>query len=101
MTNINSTASRSWFHYFNDLDACSALRYYDGIDGCDLETLQGRIQRIASRIDCVVDTEDPDPDTQALCSIMRVKSCPNFLKGIARAAKMGTQSSTKFLILSQ
>lgn len=64
----SSKPARRWFFYFNDLDPCEQLRYYDGLYGCNYETLGPRIQAIADRIDCVIDTDDHNADLGAICA---------------------------------
>ena len=76
-----SSTSRRWFFYWQDLDACEQLRYYDAIQDCNYDSLEQRIQDIANRIDCVVDTNDPQPDLDALCKAMNLHECPAFLNG--------------------
>lgn len=78
-----SQQSRLWFFHWNDHDPCEVLRYYDGLNGCDLEqkSLEQRTLGIAKRIDCVVDTDDPDEDLWALCRVMGIEDrekCPEY-----------------------
>lgn len=79
---ITSSKSRRWFFYWHDANPCEPLEYYDGLDHCDLNenNLMLRAKRIADRIDCVVDTDDPDEDLRALCGQMNVrdKKCPAY-----------------------
>lgn len=82
--NPTSQPSRRWFFYFNDLDPCEQLRYYDGLEGCTITNspaLQKRVHAIADRIDCVVDTDDPGHDLLSLCSQMQMSDheCPKLL----------------------
>lgn len=78
-----------WFFHFNDYDPCEPFRYYDGIEGCDLTSLKERAAAIANRIDCVVDTDDPEKDYAALCKLMRLprSRCPETPTKNVRAAK--------------
>lgn len=73
-----SQLSRLWFFYWNDYDPCEQLRYYDGLYGCDLLTLSTRIRKISERIDCIVDTDDSQPDLKSLCHVMGLPDdqCP-------------------------
>lgn len=80
----SSIASKRWFYYFDSLDPCEQLRYYDGHHGCDLVTISERIQRIVNRIDCTINTDDPDPDIKSLCQLMRLKKCPQYPKKYVR-----------------
>lgn len=70
--------ARTWFFYFHDLDPCEQLRYYDGHEGCDLDTVSSRIRNIVDRIDCTINTDDADADLEALCRMMKLKQCPEF-----------------------
>lgn len=83
--NPESQSSRRWFFYFNDLDRCEQLRYYDGKEGCEInvhgsstsdivvsQAIQKRVRAIADRIDCVVDTGDPAHDLESLCRQMEL-----------------------------
>lgn len=80
-----SHLSRLWFFYWNDVDPCEQLRYYDGEEGCELDQRDGvmtaiekRARAIADRIDCVVDTDDPAHDLDSLCRQMSLgeSECP-------------------------
>lgn len=76
---VGNENSRRLFFYFNDLDPCELLQYYDGVLGCPLHTIESRIATIADRIDCVIDSDDPDEDISKLCEMMGVKKkCPPF-----------------------
>ena len=80
--------------YFDGLDPCETLRYYDGLEGCNLEhgNLLKRVERIVERIDCVVDTNDPQEDVHRLCVMMQVRRCATFgyekSKGEGRYARI-------------
>lgn len=78
----SSRASRRWFFYWHDSNACEPLQYYDGLDRCELNdaALTERARSIADRIDCTVDMDDPDPDVAVLCEQLRVSNndCPRF-----------------------
>lgn len=73
-----SRPARFWFFYWNDHDPCEQLRYYDGQPGCHLPELRSRIARLAQRIDCAVDMDDPTADLDALCHAMHLDRCPPF-----------------------
>lgn len=86
----SSSLSRLWFFYFNDNDACEVLRYYDGLERCeDGNDLLKRVDNIAKRIDCVVDTDDPVPDLKILCRVIGVDNidCPEYPNRRARARR--------------
>lgn len=73
----SSQTSRKWFFYFNDLDPCEQLRYYDGLEGCVYSKLDDRVRRIADRIDCVVNTDDSKADLVAICNKVGLNSSAN------------------------
>lgn len=79
---VRSTPARRWFYYWHDSNPCEPLEYYDGLKDCRLDggDVEKRAREIADRMDCVVDTDDPDDDIRALCSQMGVskKECPGF-----------------------
>lgn len=79
-TKIKSQHARIWFFHWLDHDACEALRFYDGMHGCDTDAdaLQARAQLITSRVRCTVDLSDPGPDVLGLCSLAGVAAgqCP-------------------------
>lgn len=70
-----SKHSRYWFFYFNDLDPCEYLRYYDGEEGCDLDNIEERVHGIVSQIDCVISGEEPAQDLKVLCKHMGGEYC--------------------------
>lgn len=78
LANEKSSAARLWFFHWHDYDPCEQLRYYDGIPGCNLADIPSRAADIAARMDCVVDTDDPEPDLKVLCAEMRIEECPPF-----------------------
>lgn len=77
---IMSPHARVWFFHWLDHDACEALRFYDGMHGCDTDAdaLRARAQLIAVRVHCAVDLSDPGPDVLGLCSLVGVAAgeCP-------------------------
>lgn len=77
-----STLSRHWFFFWHDSDPCEPLQYYDGLRECSLHHsyLRNRITNIASRIDCVVDMDDPIADLQQICFSVGIhaQECPTF-----------------------
>lgn len=77
---ISLSHARVWFFHWLDHDACEALRFYDGMHGCDTnpDALQARAQLIAARVHCAVDLSDPGPDMLGLCSLAGVAAgqCP-------------------------
>lgn len=108
-----SRLSRLWFFYWNDLDPCEQLRYYDGEQGCELDQRDGvmtaiekRARAIAERIDCVVDTDDPAHDLDSLCRQMSLgeSECPqipvlNVKKGNTLYDKMLTFPHIKAVMM--
>lgn len=80
---FNSYSSRRWFFYWHDSNPCEPLQYYDGLDHCnpnDEEDIELRSRRIADRIDCTVDMDDPSDDVKAICAKLMIPSisCPEF-----------------------
>lgn len=80
LKNPKSKESRLWFLHWQDYDPCEQLRYYDNIDTCDSsrDQIASRVKQIADRIDCVVDTDDPQPDLDSLCRRMKLTVCPKY-----------------------
>lgn len=80
LNSTTSESSRRWWSSWLIYDPCETYRYYDGLDGCDTDqdALRARAEAIASRIDCVIDIEDPQADADAICKVMGVRDCPRF-----------------------
>lgn len=72
--------ARLWWSRWLIYDRCETYRYYDGLQGCPAEpaALHARAEAIAERIDCVIDTEDPQPDADAICKVIGLEHCPEF-----------------------
>lgn len=79
---IRSTRASTWFYHWHDSNPCEPLEYYDGLKDCRLDggAVEERARGIAERIDCVVDTDDPEEDVRALCRQMGLSSsnCPRY-----------------------